>query len=262
MTDEHIPQNTGMDTMPEGPAEPQPLQNAPAAEPAFPLGPRDSIKRLLGAYILISLATVIYMEYATAPMVAAEYSFDLVNKAQNAFTILATLLVCRVFFGPLVPRIREVWGHTWVPIPSGILVTGGILFFLFALKSFGSGYHADQGISLLEVPVLVLFALGNVASLILVDYGVVYRLFVRFPMRTALPALVLISFLFSGFMMAIYFNNSMPRIGWQIHWLVLSLARTAWELYTYKRLKTLAPLVLMDAGLAVMYIFGRIIALI
>jgi|GEM_PF-2477653 len=255
MTDEYTPKNDVVEAVAETPEELQPSEDntTPAAE--FPLGPKDGVWRLLGAYAVYSLFSALPL-LMTEQLVADGYALDALKGIWNVLDVLIVLVVCRVFFGPLAPRIREVWGHTWVPIPDGIKITGIMLFFFFALKSAGNGYRAEQEFSLLELLVALTFTIGNMLTTILIEYGVVYRLFARFSMRTALIGLVLSSFLFSGFMMQVYFNLTMHSVGWQIHWLVFSLALAAWSLYTYKRLNTLAPLVLMEAGLALVYVIG------
>ena len=254
MTGEHIPQNTGMETMPEGPAEPQPSQNAPAAEPEFPLGPRDSAWRLLGVYIIYQICTGLLMIYEAGPVFDAGYSQAFIATIMNIQSVLVTLLLYRIFFGPLMPRIREVWGHAWVPLSDGVKITGVVLFFFLALRSFGRGYSGSQDLYIWES----LIALAVVAPGLLIGYGTLFRLFLRFSMPFTLLAAVLVTFLSSGLMMEVYIGHHMFTYSYTIVNLINSIGAVTWGMYIYKRFNTLTPIFLLEIGRELIQMAGKL----
>ena len=256
MTEEHIPHNTGMDAVPEGPAESQPSQT-PAAEPEFPLGPRDNPYLLLGVYIgictahlfsnvLMPLLDQVLMRHLHMESYQSHF---VISISLLGINLLITFLFYRMFFGPLIPRIKEIWGYGRPRLPgaikNGTIILTLALIFIPALYGIDTTRDPVQDTSIVDIILALCGTCILIAIILLVEFGVLYRIFLRFSMRRGLllvMAAILLRALPLCFIIRVTMGASVAVMGTVVTVIMLEFA---WGFYIYKRFNTLTPIALM-----------------
>ena len=205
----------------------------------------DSIWRLLGAYI-------VFMLCSTALAGLKTWGRDFSTPEILYFTIQwrqvillpVFVLAYRLFFGPLLPRLKEVWGQRWIQLPGALIVAGVLWCILWVIQTVvffdaGDSQRVTQAplLRLLQLPLTVAFEAFFV-------YGALYRVFVRFRMFITLLAVSLITaFPYVVFAFAVdKVDYPVPHgtLSYVIPGILL-VAGTCWGLYIYKRYNSLTP---------------------
>jgi len=215
---------------------------------AIVFNPRyDRVWRLIAAYIMYMLCYVVLkmrLGFITPEM------HDAVVQWKQAIMLPCLVGIYRLFFGPLVPRIREVWGRAWVKLPVSLIVVGVLLFGIMILQDLALPLQKPTWPMQTPLMSLLLLPLG-IAIAMFFGYGIVYRLFARMRMSLALLTaslyvLIPIIIIVAGAMAfdVTDFKGSQYYVALGI----VGAVEACWGLYIYKRYNSLTPAAILVAA--------------